>query len=213
MTITAIETRYAGYAFRSRLEARWAVFFDKLGIPWKYEPQGYVVAGQPYLPDFWVGDEDGCWVEVKGTLDREGLAKIAAAAGPDGLPLHTGNDARPIDIEAQMGGPNVWLQTANPLFQRILLLGDIPDPRIPWAHPLLLLSNGRHLIEMPATWWSVKGKWRLLRLDGWSAVGADPTNHMPHGSPYPALAANYLVSDAYAAARSARFEHGESGAR
>ena len=28
----AIETEYNGYRFRSRLEARWAVFFDALGI-------------------------------------------------------------------------------------------------------------------------------------------------------------------------------------
>lgn len=31
-TIKAIETSYAGCRFRSRLEARWAVFFDTLGI-------------------------------------------------------------------------------------------------------------------------------------------------------------------------------------
>jgi hypothetical protein len=47
-----IETRYAGCRFRSRLEARWAVFFDRLGLTWEYEPQGYVIDGRPYLPDF-----------------------------------------------------------------------------------------------------------------------------------------------------------------
>ena len=31
-TIAAIETEYCGYRFRSRLEARWAVFLDALGI-------------------------------------------------------------------------------------------------------------------------------------------------------------------------------------
>lgn len=35
--IKPIQTRYKGYHFRSRLEARWAVFFDALGIAWKYE--------------------------------------------------------------------------------------------------------------------------------------------------------------------------------
>jgi hypothetical protein len=30
-----------GYRFRSRLEARWAVFFDVAGIPWQYEPEGF----------------------------------------------------------------------------------------------------------------------------------------------------------------------------
>lgn len=36
-----IETKYRGYRFRSRLEARWAVFFDTLGLKWWYEPEGF----------------------------------------------------------------------------------------------------------------------------------------------------------------------------
>lgn len=39
--IKAIETEYKGYRFRSRLEARWAVFFDALGVEWVYEPEGF----------------------------------------------------------------------------------------------------------------------------------------------------------------------------
>jgi hypothetical protein len=39
--IKAIETRYKGYRFRSRLEARWAVFFDALGVEWEYEKEGF----------------------------------------------------------------------------------------------------------------------------------------------------------------------------
>lgn len=38
--------------FRSRLEARWAVFFDSLKIEWEYEPEGYDLDGVWYLPDF-----------------------------------------------------------------------------------------------------------------------------------------------------------------
>ena len=43
---------YRGYRFRSRMEARWAVFLDSLRIPWDYEPQGYLVGAdkRPYLP-------------------------------------------------------------------------------------------------------------------------------------------------------------------
>lgn len=67
MTIQAIETRYAGCRFRSRLEARWAVFFDTLGVKWEYEPQGYLVDGKPYLPDFklHLPDERVVFAEVK----------------------------------------------------------------------------------------------------------------------------------------------------
>jgi hypothetical protein len=57
MSIQAIETRYSGCRFRSRLEARWAVFFDAIGVTWEYEPQGYLVGAEPqkpYLPDFWL---------------------------------------------------------------------------------------------------------------------------------------------------------------
>ena len=34
-----IPTVYKGYRFRSRLEARWAVFFDACGAKWEYEPE------------------------------------------------------------------------------------------------------------------------------------------------------------------------------
>lgn len=66
----AIETKYKGYRFRSRLEARWAVFFDALGIKWEYEPEGYDLgeAGW-YLPDFmiYIGNNSApVWFEVKG---------------------------------------------------------------------------------------------------------------------------------------------------
>lgn len=40
----AVETVYKGYLFRSRLEARWTIFFDSLGIKWEYEPEGIVQA-------------------------------------------------------------------------------------------------------------------------------------------------------------------------
>jgi hypothetical protein len=36
--IAAIQTRYKGALFRSRLEARWAAFTDLIGWTWRYEP-------------------------------------------------------------------------------------------------------------------------------------------------------------------------------
>lgn len=72
-----IETTYKGYRFRSRLEARWAVFFDALGVKWQYEPQGYVLeSGEPYLPDFYL-PKQGMWVEVKGGKPDEGAVAKA----------------------------------------------------------------------------------------------------------------------------------------
>jgi hypothetical protein len=48
-----IETIYKGFRFRSRLEARWAVFFDQCGQPFEYEYEGYHLPSGSYLPDFY----------------------------------------------------------------------------------------------------------------------------------------------------------------
>jgi hypothetical protein len=61
----AIETIYNGFRFRSRLEARWAVFFDALGVKHEYEREGYKLPSGHYLPDFWLPNYK-CWVEIKG---------------------------------------------------------------------------------------------------------------------------------------------------
>lgn len=64
--IKVIPTKYKGYLFRSRLEARWAVFFDALDIKWEYEKEGFEFEdGTKYLPDFWL-PELNCWIEIKG---------------------------------------------------------------------------------------------------------------------------------------------------
>ena len=67
-TLQAIPTRYRGYNFRSRMEARWAVAFQEMGLRWEYEPQGFLLpSGKSYLPDFKVTlPFDGVlWVEIK----------------------------------------------------------------------------------------------------------------------------------------------------
>lgn len=52
MKIASIPTIYAGVQFRSRLEARWAAFFDLVGLRWEYEP--FDLAG--WIPDFKIYD-------------------------------------------------------------------------------------------------------------------------------------------------------------
>lgn len=74
MTIKPIQTWYNGHHFRSRLEARWAVFFDVLQIPWQYEAQGYETKYGKYLPDFIIDLYDGpAIVEVKPYSYNESL--------------------------------------------------------------------------------------------------------------------------------------------
>lgn len=59
-----IETVYKGYRFRSRLEARWAVFLDAVGARWEYEAQGFQLPSGCYLPDFWL-PEERAFIEIK----------------------------------------------------------------------------------------------------------------------------------------------------
>lgn len=66
-TLKAIPTLYRETTFRSRLEAKWAVFYSSLGIEWRYEPEGYDLDGTYYLPDFYL-PEIGIWLEKKGTV-------------------------------------------------------------------------------------------------------------------------------------------------
>ena len=79
----AIDTIYNGYKFRSRLEARWAVFFDAAGIKYEYEPEGFDLGdGCLYLPDFYLSNvkcrdgKSGLWVEVKGVMSDVDWDKI-----------------------------------------------------------------------------------------------------------------------------------------
>lgn len=68
--IPAIETRAYGCRFRSRLEARWAVFLTEAGFTWEYEPEGAALSTGNYLCDFRVKgpSETVIWLEVKPKL-------------------------------------------------------------------------------------------------------------------------------------------------
>ena len=41
------------------------MFFDALGISYGYEVEGFETGLGPYLPDFWLPQQD-CWIEIKG---------------------------------------------------------------------------------------------------------------------------------------------------
>ena len=76
-----IDTFYNDHFFRSRLEARWAVYFDSLKQKWEYEPEGFILEnGVKYLPDFFIPKLDA-YVEVKPSInleegDMDGILKL-----------------------------------------------------------------------------------------------------------------------------------------
>lgn len=185
MTINAIETRYAGCRFRSRLEARWAVFFDYLGWQWEYEPQGYLVgaARRPYLPDFVVTCDprlDPLWVEVKGTDKSLDLNLMSSAS---------------------QSSPSRVLVVLGPVPKKPGRFGPVP-----------LHTGIRYIFGHPAT---VRV---FVHIEGFTQIGTEEELCCPEIASIvnPGMAADVqapdLVRDAYEAARSARFEHGENGA-
>jgi hypothetical protein len=168
--VKPIETEYRGYRFRSRLEARWAVAFDAMGINWLYEPEGYMVNDRPYLPDFWLPDL-GVWVEVKGTLSRGDLGRLVDAAGPDGLPLELGCGHRP-----RLEDPRTW-------GARILILGPIPDPKTASLHSMVWYFAG----EVVTYWVNLRhrpdGRWQFLVIDAPRHTGDHWETMLGHSSP------------------------------
>ena len=78
----AIEVKWHGCRFRSKLEAQWAIVFECIGLEWAYEPMGYKLGnGLWYMPDFLVaglvGVGDGwTFVEVKGKMRDIDRSKI-----------------------------------------------------------------------------------------------------------------------------------------
>jgi hypothetical protein len=145
--IRPIETRYAGHRFRSRLEARWAVFFDAAGIEYQYEHEGFNVDGKRYLPDFWL-PRLKAFVEIKPTQEaaepvKPLLRALVANVGDRGI-LICGppNLVEPPNIigcdRHRWWDPAWWLQCsfcdevsiAIPHAPRCLHCSSIPQTRI-----------------------------------------------------------------------------------
>lgn len=217
--IKPIETFYKGYRFRSRLEARWAVFFDSMGIEYQYEPEGFEIDlndGEKifYLPDFYLPNE-GCYVEVKGTDNalRADGRKIAFAIDWNSTPCSDG----------------------------LLILGDIPDPtKIGWGNiPMFsFLYNNKGIVHVFATFMPtnvccgkrlIRGSreiiLRLYSYDDEDFSDAYAEEDIPrqastkcwwskdtlrsYGFNDPSKFV-YKLTQSYAKARQARFEHGET---
>lgn len=184
MSIPAIQTHYAGCHFRSRLEARWAVFFDTLRVAWEYEKEGFRLTSGPYLPDFWIPDLDS-WVEIK---------------PEDPTPL----ERNLADELAVATGKKVYI-----FCTRLCLPSDDVDRETPSAE---VLYPSRDHWDLNHQWCECKKCGKLgieyegradrivceCNVDRW----CDDCSYLNADSP--------RLIEAYTAALSARFEHGES---
>jgi hypothetical protein len=204
--IKAIETRYAGCRFRSRLEARWAVFFDALKIGWEYEPEGFELPSGRYLPDFRLPDA-GAWVEIKGQKPTKRELRLLIELGH--AVSETGDKVRmiPGDVPRKVTG----MKIRQELVIGIPVLTAMPQYAIvpPSTDPTHTLGPSRDLVA------DIE-RCHGIPVDHWDAV---QSLWLPGGEP-PSLTGPTLdaanaeaqrINDALMAARSARFEHGESG--
>lgn len=158
--IKAIPTEYGGIFYRSRTEARWAVFFTVAEVKFQYEPDGFDLDGIPYLPDFWLPDWR-LFVEVKPFADPQGIEvekckRLARASGRpvlmvrgdpgmrSGL-LFGPNDDEPGSTTAELGTPAAFPAICRRC-PRIILTLVWGDSQAWGEHPLFgpceMIANG-----------------------------------------------------------------------
>lgn len=216
--IKPIETVYKGYRFRSRLEARWAVFFDALGIEWEYEPEGFVLPnGMKYLPDFRLK----CWatrglplrntpfdlyVEVKGEMSQTDADKILSFVGL--------KDYEDICVALCCGDcegdyvsfcPKGFHHERSEFVNPVLILGAIPS----WDRLGYSLNSWSLMNDIADMY---QFNYRLIDGDNYEAIPVSLNGKLYlTGADYLTEIEKIKITTAFNKARSARFEHGESG--
>jgi hypothetical protein len=218
---------YGGRAFRTQLDARWAVFLDALPFPWRYETELLVLeGGVHYRPDFYLPSWD-VYLEVRPDFPGEWVTQdeVTVVADRDGLtPLGTFLIAseRLARWEERVCRPRLFMLCGSPGVPRLR------DWRGRWkldggcAVLHLALVDGRLLLPVEA--WSDTEEGGLdfwpYYLDGAAGGGecrresafypsGKMTNlYMGDGRGY----ATPRLARAYRAARDARFDGGEDPA-
>lgn len=195
MDIKPIETYYNGYRFRSRLEARWAVFFDAIGVEYEYEPQGFDLGdGLYYLPDFLLhdivpryaqGDEfRHLYVEVKGEPNER-----------DALKIHRFSKIYPIWVVGSLPNPDDYISSCEK--QRNDFCKKICNKEYNFLHACVFCPYDHGPIDGDGCFCFSLG----YDFNTLSFHGADSS--YGYGEYYPE------IERALRAARQARFEHGE----
>lgn len=193
MSAKAIETHYKGYRFRSRLEARWAVFFDAIGVDWEYEVEGYSLPDKTaYLPDFKLhtttldGQPRIHFIEIKPDRDptEDEVNKAYQLARAECVPVCiVAGDPYPIFAERNYKNFTLFQPET----------GEIADPDM----LLLLLLVGAFTEE----------DWKAI---GASEIAAAETEEYINGFAHLVIGIA-RARQAAEKSRAARFEHGEKG--
>lgn len=221
ISLKPIETVYQGYRFRSRLEARWAVLFGSLGMKWEYEPEGFDLNGVWYLPDFRLPDLS-LWVEVKpdaslsahdqqktrrfrDALSLDYIERFRTSTAPDSveswrLITVSGAPFRDQNREQTYRTGDGFHQT----FIDCLVCRHIQISREPWYGP----DEVQYFCGC-CDWGNCRGGTDAESERRWHRWFHKGDISAPLTAGDPALTPR--LCRAYAAARSARFEHGDRG--
>lgn len=179
--VQVIETDYNGYRFRSRIEARWAIFFDACGLVWNYESEGFKLRNDNwFLPDFEIlnlrnKNNDRVWVEVKVNPLEEDLEKIKEFA---------------FDENGKNQIPILVLRYLPKSFKNKEDLKWMCDESKGTYFYNFITINGENTTAIPCI--TKKGFFELVTPDEADKIDFEKTNR------------------AYNIAKSARFEHGET---
>jgi hypothetical protein len=182
MSIKVIQTHFDGYHFRSRTEARWAVFFKAAGIRYEYEKEGFDLGGRWYLPDFWLLDM-GLWFEVKGTDPTPEESALCRA-----LAVHSGHN-----VLLAVGAPEpqeniIWYSSDSH--------SDVDICTAAFDGQRFCLADDR----------KNDGEFGLVSSSiGWFSIGGAGPDVGNRDHEHPPLV-HSATKDAYVAARAARFE-------
>ena len=184
MKFEAIETLYKGCRFRSRLEARWAVLFEAVGIKWEYEIEGFNLgeAGL-YLPDFYLPDMN-LWAEVKGrefTREENEKAKALASMVEPGL---DGGVLKLVGLPEEYDYIQGYCNTYYGVKEAKYLFIYSTNPEFPIAPPVFFLDQTAEII------FPIKLSDREYDNQAEDSI--------------------WMYTKGIAAAKAARFEHGET---
>lgn len=223
----AIETRYAGCRFRSRLEARWAVFFDAMGFEWEYEPEGFELSTGRYLPDFRLRihqNDYPQWFEVKadgfGSDDRHRVLAVETATPviiAKGMPRGYVDQMKARNTPLY-GYPLIVFMWGDRLTGKIFPAGDNQPDIYPCAfvgHP----NWRRGPYGGDCDMWDGINKARPFVCSDWPDAhiaidmerGCDKATDSTYGHGHHVPIESRDIDAAYVKARSARFEFGENG--
>ena len=220
MDIKPIETVYNGYRFRSRLEARVAVLFDRLSVRYEYEPEGFSLTdGSKYLPDFYLSDER-IFAEVKAIRpnienELEKVVRFVRETGESVLIISCIPNPDKVKI---WWYPIIWY---NALMDEITIsriglsvYGD--EKRIGYlirTHGVTYEPKNVALMNCEYDFLERFRRRRenimMPKADAWMYRDVNEVFHPQSGMDDDTLD---FISEAYTSARQARFEHGETPA-